>query len=1092
MPRGQRFAILGWGLLGLLAWGAWLAPGSQDSRREGGVTPGTTSRLMERRAATAASLEQDPGHERPGRIRGAVVDTAGTPVAGVRVSATRREAESLAEQPCPEDALLSGWDEIHTPPRLLRECRWTARDIVVPWLTNRQGEARILAETLTAKDGTFVLEGLSDGPVALWALSSKGVALQQGILAGRDDLLLALSPGILVENTVTGGDAPLPGARITLVSLATDRYFEDSAGLDGTFRIGPLPYGEYVFMAEHEGWRSEFVYLIEGTFPRMEDIRLARPLSHRGRVIANGAPVAGARVALHADETYSGSTSWHFSATDEQGMFHFDDLAAGKLELAVQHNGLTARADISLHEDLGQESLLELQPAPLAEGLVLDEQGHPISGARVTAKTQAPGTETLSVTTGRDGRYQLGPLWLKTVHLEVAAPGYITSRTHSMRIERMERHVVTLTRAAVIAGVAVDARGAPVSRIKLRLLDTCAAGDGHHADTAMTDDAGRFELGACRPGDIDIHLDDERFISKHYPVRAPSTDARIELEHGTRVQGIAMDAQGTPVSGAYIQLQGSTSAQPQHRSITSDAQGRFVLGTVHPGKYTLSGQIEMPGILRTATLDIELTAAENPPVALQFPQGSTLSGIAVTPAGRPLAGVFVRATPTVPTPASEPPRHYINCGEHSAVRTDADGRFTLPHLTSEFHELVVQKPDHEFLPHQSSGGTTDQDERFLVSQGTNSVRLVLQRQSHVRGRLLGPDGAPIPEFTVDGRRTLTHDGAFKWATLVAGRVTYVIQAPGLAPHTVSADLPMEGELDLGDVHLSQGRGLSGQLVDAVTGRAIAGATLTVHTQGSSLDSRRQWHDTDTSKTDGTFGLSHLSDALMELTVQARGYRSHTRLVSGGQDVEIRLMPGIPVEVQVVDKEGRFIDATLQFWEDQHEGAANEVRAFAGKATHPGLDPGIYTVVASPAPSADSRVRRFTPQRVHVTEGSHVALTLTEQPSGVTVTVHAPGGEPGHHLSLHPGRLPAPQSPAAAEVLSMLRGFRNGGEGANAWIVAEGQLATKHFHDVPPGPVTLLMVSAYDPRHFHREELTIPESGSIVHTVVPRWQSTQSP
>ena len=40
-------------------------------------------------------------------------------------------------------------------------------------MSAREGEARVLAETTTDTDGTFVLDGLPEGVVTLWALGER-------------------------------------------------------------------------------------------------------------------------------------------------------------------------------------------------------------------------------------------------------------------------------------------------------------------------------------------------------------------------------------------------------------------------------------------------------------------------------------------------------------------------------------------------------------------------------------------------------------------------------------------------------------------------------------------------------------------------------------------------------------------------------------------------------------------------------------------------------------------------------------------------------------------------------------------------------
>ncbi|WP_163785948.1 hypothetical protein [Myxococcus vastator] len=101
-------------------------------------------------------------------------------------------------------------------------------------------------------------------------------------------------------------------------------------------------------------------------------------------------------------------------------------------------------------------------------------------------------------------------------------------------------------------------------------------------------------------------------------------------------------------------------------------------------------------------------------------------------------------------------------------------------------------------------------------------------------------------------------------------------------------------------------------------------------------------------------------------------------------------------------------------------------------------------------------------------------------------------EAGAAMNLHPGRIPAPTTEAAAEFLAIERGFIHFGEEDAPLAAYEAAGPTTRFRNVPPGPATIFLLSGYVPAHFHREELMIPASGEIVHTLVPNWQPLPSP
>ncbi|WP_237079879.1 carboxypeptidase-like regulatory domain-containing protein [Myxococcus xanthus] len=1011
------------------------------------------------------------------------------PLAGVRVSAMSRDEESLAERPCPDWA--SGpWDSRREekPRRLLQDCQWSGRDILTEWLSSRRGEAILQAETVTDGGGAYLLDGLDDGALSIWALNEDGAAVQQGIQGTHDDLRLVLTPGLRVEGAVSGEDAPLPGTRITLASVATDRYFDGITGPDGRFRIGPLPLGPYVLMAVQDGWRSALLHLNEANSLPEEGVQLTRPLNHAGRVLSQGSPIAGARVELSAESPEG--FSYQVATSDAKGQFHFSGLSkVHRLTLSAFHGGMTASEQVTLDERDGAETVLELKPAPYLEGLVQDEARQPVSGARVSAIIKRHGSSHPDAESGLDGRFRLGPLGPDTHDFMVSAPGYLDTLVNLRSSTNTSSATITLFRATTITGVAVDAHGSPAPGVALTLMRECNPAAPYHLHETTTDETGHFELKACRPGEWEIQARDERFLPETVPVYAPSKDLRLSLRQGPTVLGTVSDEHGAPVPDANVDISARNEEDLPSRHAYSDAQGRFQLGAVQPGHYVVRVRKEILGVVRTVSHDLELREGTQSQVELRFPEGVTVSGVVVTASGKPLEGAVVRAYRASPVAETEPPALSIHCGGSGGARTGADGRFILRHLSSAPHAVEVTKRDHAFVPAQSLGGTTDPDDTFLVSPGEHPIRLVLQRYSRIRGSLLSADGAPILEFTLNGRLVRSEDGAFEWSTTKSGTLTLAFGATGMAPRSLTVDVPLEGDVDLGDLHMSPGRSVQGRLLDAATSAPIEGARLTLYFRAGTAGQRVS-HDSDVSNPDGTFTLEHVSDAPSELVVDAVGYHRYIGTVTGGETPLIRLEPGVVADVTVRNHQGAPVEAMLQFWRDgAHQSDTLLVRN--EKATHPGLEPGFYTVRASATSAADGAVPHFAPQRVHVPDGGRLTIDFVEQTTGATVTLLNPSIR-GVYLSLHPGRIPAPTTEAAAEFLAKGRGFINPGEEDASLEEHDAPSRTTRFRNVPPGPATIFLLSGYVPVHFHREELTIPASGEIVHTLVPNWQPLPSP
>ncbi|MFE8595522.1 carboxypeptidase-like regulatory domain-containing protein [Archangium violaceum] len=218
------------------------------------------------------------------RIRGIVLGESG-PLGGVRVTATRPEAgQTLSELSCAE--------VLQKPARgKLSDCVKESAGTVLEQTLARQGESFVYAETTTADDGGFTLDGLPEGLFALWAVDTRGAGMWREVLAGTEGLELKLGEGVMLEGGVVEEDKfPLAGVRVTAVHKTHTRFFDAETGADGRYRMGPLPVAEYLLVYEKEGWLPAL-----GEGRSTAPVRLHRPRRLTGRVLSGGAPVRAPR-----------------------------------------------------------------------------------------------------------------------------------------------------------------------------------------------------------------------------------------------------------------------------------------------------------------------------------------------------------------------------------------------------------------------------------------------------------------------------------------------------------------------------------------------------------------------------------------------------------------------------------------------------------------------------------------------------------------------------------------------------------------------------------------------------------------------------
>ncbi|MCP3136907.1 carboxypeptidase-like regulatory domain-containing protein [Pyxidicoccus xibeiensis] len=1069
--------LLGLAVLGVLALlGVWLLLGSEPLQ-----APAPVAR-SEKPAPAPQTRRPSAGL----RIRGTVMDERlGTPVAGARVSATWPvPGQTLSEQHCVEEVLRP--DRFH-PDKRLSECLERLHDVLLKRVAAREGEAPLYAEATTATDGTFVLEGLPEGPLALWALGEHGAVLRSGIPAGTDGVKLILGKGEVVEGLVEAeDDAPLAGATVTVFDARHTRFFDATSGADGHFRIGPVPPGPLVAFVSHEGK------------PLALAVASARPWNLHGhhaltgRVLSGGAPVQGAEVRVSRGDDLP-DTRARLTPTDAQGRFTFQLPSADGYTLSASSDGRYALARVQLEGSTPPpEVVLEPGSALHVEGRVSDDGRRPVAGARVALVSPRglhPVAETL---TGEDGRYRLGPVEPGTWRFEVESRRHLASKEPLQRELTRDTGPVdlTLTRASSVAGRVTDPKGQPLPGLALSLVRPTPEGDALQ-DEARTDEDGRFLLRADTAGDHRIDVRESRQLRTPFPVRAPAEDVHLSLRPGAAVKGVVLDADGVPLTDCWVELQDpAQGAKPElpHPEPT-DATGRFHVRGVKAGRYVLWAARAFQGLAHRTSREVDLRAGEPLEVTLKMPPERTLSGLVVDHAGRPVDRAYLQ----VRLPSENSPhdsRHIV---------TGPDGRFTVWHLTEPAYDVAVSKEGHTFSAERSKGGQrVDGADWLRVGADTAQVRLVMKRHPHVIGRLVGPDGAPLPWFQVSDRRVSGTAGAFALPIDALPRpIVLLFRARGMSPLVRQVSLRDDGrDVDLGELRMTPRLEVRGRVVDAETSLPVQGAfirPLVKRGYNEHGDEEEVPRGGD-SAADGSFKVGPLDPGPLILVVSARGrYREQRLTVEAGakEEVTVRLDPGPRVELTVMDGQGPIPEASVRFAEDSDSvpsridergplvqdifdsprlGTVKE-----GRLVQRGLEPGPYTIVVRAPGEAESGRLRFLPQRVVLPASGAVQLTFKEVVGGATLKLRVPDGA-SRSVLLVQGSVRPPETAAGLFHLS-----REG------WMSADSA-GEATFHHVPEGRVTLLLRNPASPKQLHVEELDVPASGTVSRELNPVWRS----
>jgi protocatechuate 3,4-dioxygenase beta subunit len=1052
-----------------------------------GRSPSTQAPTSESGTPSATEKRWEPLHRAPTpppkgtlRIQGTVRDDEG-PVAGARVTATRPTAgETLSELPCPELPENSSMPKPLAPK--LPECMVEAESQVVDMVLARYGEAPRYAEATTGADGSFVLEGLPEGTFMLWAQSERGAKRHSGVAAGTQDVQLVLEAGLTLEGTVRDVEGrPLPDVRLTILHEKHTRFFDTKTGAQGRFRVGPLPRDSYALVAEKEGWLPTFQphglrELLKG------EVVLFRPTPLRGQVLSDGAPTPGAQVRLA-----SRSPSFEARAveTDEEGRFTFEALGPGDYQLTASSQGQYAFSEVELGVNPGppEEVVLNLGDARYIEGTVGDSFQRPLEGAEVTVRPEDEYGRSWKAVTDARGHYQVGPMPPGAYAFDISARGYVDVQNHIQLIDRDTGRVdFTLQSAARVAGVLVDEEGKPIPDIRLYLMHpTELPGEfDMPPDWGWSDQEGRFSMDAPAAGGWVLTTEDERFLPQAVRVQAPVEGLRVVLSGGATVAGTVTDARGTPVERARIILWYEDKEGPTSSKVhVTDERGRFTLRGIKPGSYRVEATLRGPGADRTAVQALEVRGSETHEVALRFKEGWTLSGTVVDVEGQPLEGVAVHAVRE-----SKATGLWLRGSRRRGViepndtYTDAAGRFTVKHLVGEVYEVSAWKDGFTFNAARSTGGEGGDEAGLSVREGQGELRLVLDRLSRVRGRVVGPDGAPLRRFSLNGRPLAHTEGAFELPFEGAEELRLEFTAPGMAPVMRLVQTQEGKDMDLGEVRMGKGRRVEGRVVDAETGAPVAEVRVQV---GAIAPSGAEAGFSEgllkLTGEEGTFEFSQVEPRPLTLLVDHYEYLE-TRLPLGAEDekVTVRLNPGARVEATLRGPQGRPLSGEVELLQVQGY-KSKRIHVRSGKGERRGFEPGLY--VAQVSLEDDPSV--FIAQQVHIPTSGVVTLDFTQRDSGTTLNLRVDSAEPLGGVLVVPGGLSLPIN---TNSLSLWRFVAQEPE------KEEGR--TRSFRYLPPGRVTVLVVAAYPLHQFHLEELELPPAGVVERVIQPTWRPLALP
>ncbi|MBN1507120.1 MAG: carboxypeptidase regulatory-like domain-containing protein [Sedimentisphaerales bacterium] len=302
-----------------------------------------------------------------------------------------------------------------------------------------------------------------------------------------------------------------------------------------------------------------------------------------------GQPAPDVRVTeFHADKMYITGTDGTFVSAygpSEERRFFF---AVDKQRQMVGVGRLAP----------GQRQVeIELGPARIVSGCVVDPEGRPVPGVQVVPLPMT----SFYVLTDSQGCFDVGwqPEWAGDLDEFCLMARHLERNLATLKgIDNVMQTVeIKLAAALTLTGAVEEPNGVPISGADVHLSLRKGWSCGTPVKSVVTDAAGRYKFAALPQNQEYINFANAEGFWENGTTTGIINTAANHAEAGTivlkrpnqSVSGVVVDSTGSPVANCSVGVRGS--GQPQRQAET-DAQGRFTLKEICSGPIEIWGKLD--------------------------------------------------------------------------------------------------------------------------------------------------------------------------------------------------------------------------------------------------------------------------------------------------------------------------------------------------------------------------------------------------------------------------------------------------------------------------------------------------------------------
>lgn len=727
-------------------------------------------------------------------------------------------------------------------------------------------------------------------------------------------------------------------------------------------------------------------------------------------------PVSGATVVL-------GSNPPRTVTSNEDGSFGFDHLVPRAYTLIARAPGGIAGPVTARLTATSDPVILHLRAGAKVAVTVVDDGGKPVDGATVELRgldavrqTTKAGAAVFAAVT--PGGYQVAAWaegkarslqWLQVGNDDTTAK-------------------LTLVAGAKVSGRVVDDHGTGVAgaRVTYHGASDWSQQADERLDAVVTGKDGAFEIAAMPAGSYRFAAAHPEFARGASPIitldgRNARDGIEIKLAAGATVRGIVVDSNKQPVPSARVRI-GIASRrgvifEPPRQAYT-DNKGRFEIKGL--ARRELAA-VAMADTGASETMPVDTTNGDVGNVTLTIDVTGTIAGVVVDPEGNPIENVQVSAGPNFKDQGAMSDIGQFRLRGFPQDLTDTAGKFTLTGLAPGSYMINAART-------QRARRDTIVD-GTVATTGTANLRIVLQPEGSVKGKVAFGDGTAPSAFTVQigfaQQSFVGTGGEFVVDGLAPQKYELSVRGPNFQTRGMDVTVVPSTPTDVGTITVVKGRVLAGTVI--FDGQPVAGATVFAGrqvfgsgtTNSANVGPMGQGTKQDTTDGNGKFALSGFSEGDLSIVAE---------LTSIGRSKALRVPTVMPGQTELVLELQKFgsLSGVLRVNGKPAEG----VFVSCQSTTAPGA---VYAVASGP--DGMYRYDRLAPDTYKVS--ATVGMPMMGMKFYSKETVVPPGKDVTLDLSADPGTV----------TLAVTASAKNGKVGAASAFLGTGVIAARTASDL---------------------------------------------